>query len=207
MNTNEPVVSAGEAGVVYEAVGEETFRRLASTRFTRAWQAIRFCVPSTRKTTSDRPPSGCRMFLIQYWGGPNTSPHFVAIRGCACVMPGLRSGSPRTTRGSGTCEPRSTNSPSHLSTTRRYGDISGWLRGRSATSRLKPATSPAELRNVPGSVRRGPSPDAPGTRLRWRNWQQQGSFGTIGSVYNRWATSDRLIGRPPKETASDAPRR
>ena len=32
MNTNEPVVSAGEAGSVYEAVGgEETFRRLVDT--------------------------------------------------------------------------------------------------------------------------------------------------------------------------------
>ena len=67
-------------------------------------------------------------------------------------------------------------------------------------SRLASAASPANSAEVALLMRL--APDC-GSAIG----SNRGRFGTIASVYDRWATSDRLIGRPPKETASDAPRR
>jgi hemoglobin len=72
VNTNEPVVSAGEAGSVYEAVGgEETFRRLVDTFYAGVAgdPVLRAIYPE-----DDLGPAAerLRMFLIQYWGGPTT---------------------------------------------------------------------------------------------------------------------------------------
>ena len=69
-----------------------------------------------------------------------------------------------------------------------------------ATPRLASAASPANSAEVALLMRL--APDC-GSAIG----SNRGRFGTIASVYDRWATSDRLIGRPPKETASDAPRR
>ena len=72
MNTNEPVVSAGEAVTLYEAVGgEETFRRLVDTFYAGVASdpVLRAIYPE-----DDLGPAAerLRMFLIQYWGGPRT---------------------------------------------------------------------------------------------------------------------------------------
>ena len=78
MNTNEPVVSAGEAVTLYEAIGgEETFRRLVDTFYAGVASdpVLRAIYPE-----DDLGPAAerLRMFLIQYWGGPNT---YSALRG------------------------------------------------------------------------------------------------------------------------------
>ena len=72
MNTNEPVVSADEAVTLYEAIGgEETFRRLVDTFYAGVASdpVLRAIYPE-----DDLGPAAerLRMFLIQYWGGPNT---------------------------------------------------------------------------------------------------------------------------------------
>jgi hemoglobin len=72
VSTHEPVTATGAATSLYEAVGgEETFRRLVDSFYAGVASdpVLRAIYPE-----DDLGPAAerLRMFLMQYWGGPNT---------------------------------------------------------------------------------------------------------------------------------------